>query len=52
MFSQFMQAAILIVIGILTQTTKHIHCKESSSDIDESYVLSLTKNTFHDAVKK
>jgi protein disulfide-isomerase A1 len=51
MFPGFMQAAILTVIVILTQTTKHIHCHESSSDIDESSVLTLTKDTFDDAVK-
>ncbi len=42
-----MQAVILTVIVILTQTTKRIHC----DDADESDVLSLTKDTFDDAVK-
>ncbi len=40
-----MQAAIVTVIVILAQTTKRIQCT------DESYVLSLTKDTFDDAVK-
>ncbi len=46
-----MQAAILTVIVILTQTTKRIHCEDTSSNTDEGYVLSLTKDTFDDAVK-
>jgi len=46
-----MQAAILTVIVILTQTTKHIHCDDIPSDVDESHVLTLTKDTFDDAVK-
>ncbi|CAF1265630.1 unnamed protein product [Rotaria sp. Silwood1] len=51
MFPGFMQATILAVIIILTQTTKHIHCDDSSPNVDESHVLSLTKDTFDDAVK-
>jgi protein disulfide-isomerase A1 len=51
MFPGFIQAAILTVIVVLTQTTKCIHGFDSSSDADESYVLSLTKDTFDDAVK-
>jgi protein disulfide-isomerase A1 len=51
MFPGFMQAAILTVIVILTQTTKHIRCEDSGSTVDESHVLSLTKDTFDDAVK-
>ncbi|CAF2578489.1 unnamed protein product [Rotaria sp. Silwood2] len=51
MFPGFMQATILAVIVILTQTTKHIHCDDSSSDVDDSHVLSLTKDTFDDVVK-
>lgn len=46
-----MQGAILAVIIILTQTTKHIRCDDASSDVDESHVLALTKDTFDDAVK-
>lgn len=51
MFPGFMQGAILAVIIILTQTTKHIRCDDASSNVDESHVLSLTKDTFDDAVK-
>ncbi len=51
MFPGFMQAAILTVIVILTQTTKHIHGDDIPSDVDESHVLTLTKDTFDDAVK-
>jgi protein disulfide-isomerase A1 len=51
MFPGFIQAAILTVIVILVQTTKHIHCENSSTNVDESNVLSLTKDTFDDAVK-
>ena len=51
MFPGFIQAAILAVVIILTQTTKRIHCHSSSSDVDESHVLLLTKDTFDDAVK-
>jgi protein disulfide-isomerase A1 len=51
MFPGFIQAAILTVIVILAQTTKPIYCDDSSSNVDESYVLSLTKDTFDDAVK-
>jgi len=50
MFPGFIQAAILTVIVVLSQTTKHIHCSESS-DVDGSDVLVLTKDTFDDAVK-
>ena len=49
MFPGFVQATILAVIVILTQTTKRIHCDEST--VDDSHVLSLTKDTFDDAVK-
>ncbi len=45
-----MQAALLTVIVILAQTTKRIHC-DDTSNADESNVLSLTKDTFDDAVK-
>ena len=45
------QGAILAVVIILTQTTKRIHCDNSSSNVDENYVLSLTNETFDDAVK-
>jgi protein disulfide-isomerase A1 len=47
MFPGFMQAAILTVIVILAQTTKRIRC----DDEEGSHVLSLTKDTFDDAVK-
>jgi protein disulfide-isomerase A1 len=47
MFPGFIQATIVAVIVILSQTTKRIHCE----DVDESSVLSLTKDTFDDAVK-
>jgi protein disulfide-isomerase A1 len=50
MFPGFIQAAILTVIVILAQTTKRIHC-DDTSNVDESNVLSLTKDTFDDAVK-
>jgi len=50
MFPGFMQAAILTVIVILAQTTKHIRC-DDTSNVDESNVLTLTKDTFDDAVK-
>ena len=42
-----MQAAIVAVIVILSQTTKSIHC----ADADESAVLTLTKDNFDDAIK-
>ncbi|CAF0741685.1 unnamed protein product [Adineta steineri] len=51
MFPGFMQAAIVTVIVILAQTTQHIRCHDSSADVDESHVLTLTKDTFDDAVK-
>ncbi|CAF0798559.1 unnamed protein product [Rotaria sordida] len=51
MFPGFIQATILAVIVILTHTTKHIHCDDEASKVDDSYVLSLTKDTFDDAVK-
>jgi protein disulfide-isomerase A1 len=51
MFPGFMQAALLTVIVILAQTTKRIHCDTDTSNADESNVLSLTKDTFDDAVK-
>ena len=47
MFPGFMQAAIVAVIVILSQTTKLIHC----DDADESAVLTLTKDNFDDAIK-
>jgi protein disulfide-isomerase A1 len=50
MFPGFMQAVILTVVVILAQTTKRIHC-DDTSNVDESNVLSLTKDTFDDAVK-
>ncbi|CAF1031322.1 unnamed protein product [Rotaria magnacalcarata] len=50
MFPGFTQAAILAVIIVLTQTTKHIRC-EDASNADESHVLALTKDTFDDIVK-
>jgi len=51
MFPGFMQAVILTVIVILTQTTKRIRCNDTSSNVDESHLLLLTKDTFDDAVK-
>lgn len=42
-----MQAAIVAVIVILSQTTKLIHC----DDADESAVLTLTKDNFDDSIK-
>ena len=48
MFPGFIQGALLAVIIILTQTTKRIH---SDDTVDETHVLSLTKDTFDDAVK-
>ncbi|CAF3794934.1 unnamed protein product [Rotaria sordida] len=51
MFPGFMQGALLAVVIILTQTTKCIHCDDTSSNVDESHVLSLAKDTFDDAVK-
>lgn len=42
-----MQAAIVAVIVILSQTTKFIHC----DDADEGAVLTLTKDNFDDAIK-
>lgn len=47
MFPGFMQAAIVAVIVILSQTTKQIRC----ADADESAVLTLTKDNFDDAIK-
>lgn len=49
MFPGFIQAAILTVIVVLSQTTKQIRCSESN--VDESSVLSLTKDTFDDTIK-
>jgi len=51
MFPGCMQAIILTIIVIFVQITKYVHCQNASSDIDESYVLPLTKDTFDDAVK-
>lgn len=48
MFPGFMQAAILTVIVILAQTTKRVHGEDAA---DDSHVLSLTKDTFDEAVK-
>ena len=45
-----MQVAIVTVIVILAHTTKRIHGDETSN-VDESNVLSLTKDTFDDAIK-
>ena len=45
-----MQVAILTVIVILVQTTKRVHGDDAAA-ADESHVLSLTKDTFDDAVK-
>jgi hypothetical protein len=50
MFPGFTQAAILAVVVILSQTTKHIRA-ESSSDAEDTNVLTLTKDNFDDAVK-
>lgn len=50
MIPGFTQAAILAVIIILTQTTKQIR-SDDGSNVDESHVLALTKDTFDDAVK-
>jgi len=49
MFPGFIQAAILTAVVILAQTTKHIRCEDASDD--GSHVLTLTKDTFDDAVK-
>jgi protein disulfide-isomerase A1 len=51
MFPGFTQAAIIAVIIILTQTTKHIRADDSKGTIDESHVLSLTKETFDETIK-
>jgi hypothetical protein len=52
MFPGSMQAAILTVIVLLCQTTQRIHCEDAPSNVvDESHILSLTKDTFDDAVK-
>lgn len=51
MFPGLMQGVIVAVIVILSQTTKRVWSDDSSSNIDESHVLSLTKDTFDDAVK-
>jgi protein disulfide-isomerase A1 len=48
MFPGFIQAAIVTVIVILSQTTKRIHCEDAE---EGSGVLALTKDTFDDAVK-
>lgn len=50
MFPGFMQAAILTVIVILAQTTKRAHGDDTPA-VDESHVLSLTKDTFDDVIK-
>ncbi|CAF1081329.1 unnamed protein product [Adineta steineri] len=51
MFPGFTQAAIVAVIVILAQTTKRIRCDDASADAEGSNVLSLTKDTFDDAIK-
>ncbi|CAF4933582.1 unnamed protein product, partial [Rotaria sp. Silwood1] len=51
MFPGFIQGALLAVVIILTQTTKRIHCDDTSSNVDDSHVLLLTKDTFDDALK-
>lgn len=52
MFPGFMQAAILTVIVVLAHTTKRIHAEDTSSnDAEGSHVLTLTQDTFDDAVK-
>ncbi|UJR28405.1 hypothetical protein I4U23_009645 [Adineta vaga] len=51
MFPGFIQAAILTAVVILAQTTKQIRCDDSSANADDSHVLTLTKDTFDDAVK-
>jgi hypothetical protein len=51
MFPGFMQAAILTVIVILAQTTKRVHGNDSATEADESSLLTLTKDTFDDAIK-
>jgi protein disulfide-isomerase A1 len=51
MFLGSIQGALLAVVIILTQTTKRIHCDDTSTTVDESHVLSLTKDTFDNAVK-
>ncbi|CAF1403034.1 unnamed protein product [Adineta ricciae] len=48
MFPGFIQGALVAVIIILAQTTKRIHSEDT---VDETHVLSLTKDTFDDAVK-
>ena len=49
MFPGFTQAAILAVIVILAQTTKRAHGDDTAAD--DSDVLTLTKDTFDEAVK-
>lgn len=44
------QAAVLTVLIVLSQNTKRI-LGDSTGDVDESHVLSLSKDTFDDAVK-
>jgi len=51
MFPGFIQAALVTVIIVLAQTTKRVRSDDGASDVDESHVLSLTKDTFDDAVK-
>ena len=51
MFPGFIQTVIVAVIVVLSQTTKHIHATDPSADVDESHVLSLTMDTFDEAVK-
>jgi len=48
MFPGFIQAAILTVVVVLTQTTRRIHCDSTPED---DHVLALTKDTFDAAVK-
>ena len=55
MFAGFTQAVIVVLVIILGQTTKRIHCDDTSTskttNLDESHVLSLTNVTFDDAIK-
>jgi hypothetical protein len=52
MFPGFIRAVIVTAIVIFSQTTKHIHCHDAPTEVvDESHLLSLTADTFDDAVK-
>ena len=51
MFPGFTQGIIVAVIVILAQTTKRVRGDDTASTDDGSHVLSLTKDTFDEAVK-